>query len=346
MSEEKFSFEHSARYSLEERLAFWNTVLAEVDGEQAKAVLPDAVTELNNLMQETDIPVGESCVFSGDGSWQQPALEEVPTENSVDPHIDDDQIRHGRITAQEGILRGLMPYTFEDEVYEIRYGFETSKEGIAETPYRATVHTYHMYVKPETANIVALHTFEDDAQPDDSEHDLLRKTDQAYALGHYSNKMAQLVRSTRFRRTRRRDQFDQVNNIIHAAETESSVRGQEVTLFPEFAYDLRFSSSEPDLHLVYLNNLAISGICLSLSMPTPKDIRDKAIRRDTDLIDPYDGLSLCLSLDESAENLPDYLELEEGDILHVPLSSQEVEFMISPATSVNEIMSEDNEEET
>ncbi|HUP26778.1 MAG TPA: hypothetical protein VM124_03995 [Candidatus Limnocylindrales bacterium] len=173
--------------------------------------------------------------------------------------------------------------------------------------------------------------------------EFLQSEDVTRIIDYYSEEVARLFGSTRFRRLPLSRQQAMLSGLIKRAEIESQVQDREVSIeFIEPNQDTRVKGRQknrilkPTRH-VYLPGLTehghhslryervplyIGGICIGIESLESHRLRRKPIRRDSDLTDKRAGL--CLAIDPYPE-IRNTLEIEDGQAVLVPISGQDFE---------------------
>jgi hypothetical protein len=347
--------EENAGLLLTRRLAYWNDILNGLEnGDARDSLAKNAVDELDKLWEQEDMYHAE-CFVSGFGFWLEPR----EISDSSMPEYDDDEpemvlqtndfvLKIDDVVSKEAISRGFA-YTnkFPGERPQLWHQFEIEPFMGHIHPGLYTQHQRWMFIDPITANIVAAAKFDEPFELDHSDQ-CLTDDERIDRLDKHSLKLAKLVGSTAFRRTHRKRQLELIDQSIETAEQEVASRFADVIISPHFAYLPEISSEYPG-EVVYreltLKDTTLSGVCLGLTMTGVEQLRKnhKAIRRDSDLLNKYDGLSMSIALSDDLDFSKTGGMLEPGSVLHIPLSSQRLEIVMQTREYIHEILEGEEE---
>ncbi len=290
---------------------------------------------------ELGLKKGELCAVSGSARWSETVV--VPTED--DDESDGDTLERklpgqyvmykkhdGEVAGVQGIYMGFCARQLSGEdasrmwcAFELD-GFSYKADELTED-----IRRHMMYVDPYTMQVVPAARFE---EPYIDEHvdPMAAGEPMLDELFARSQVFAHMLQSTGFRRMKHKQQIREVDNILADTEALTGIRGRNVGLIAQYGYVVPADvEGNPDygadFRIVGLNDMVLSGICLALSSSSWNRLRTKAIRNDGDVLNKYDGLCVSVELG-NASDLVEFSPVRVGDIVHVPLSGQDVGFMI------------------
>lgn len=313
---------------LTERIAFWGDFFAAKDEEyDAKDEVSAAIEELNELLDDEGL-LGRECLVSGEGVWSEYIENEEEGPESSEGQLAEYSasggvefiLRDGRMPPKEALCTG---FSIEDPSCSGELGvwlqFETSYGEIMDHPTIAHEITTLAYLKPNTTSVIPLSELDKIFyKPNELAEEIAENGQQLGTLKIFSEALIQTVKSTKFRRLAHPRQIRIVNNIIRNAEIFSGAHNLgDLDLDVEYGYAPQVTEKGINYRLVELGKLPISGRCLGVTMVGKERLERKAVRRDSDLINKNEGLSLIIELADDSE-LPDHLGLMPGDILYVP----------------------------
>lgn len=137
----------------------------------------------------------------------------------------------------------------------------------------------------------------------------------------YSKKLTKIYKSTSFRRMNHEQQISLVREFLSEADRKTKLRDISVMVTAEYAY-VPLLTSGWQLIQFPVEELDISGTCIGLESTESVTMKEKAIRKDSDLIDKKAGL--CLVIDPDDETREE-LRLRPDSILYLPTYSQPFE---------------------
>ncbi|HXR49700.1 MAG TPA: hypothetical protein VN778_01585 [Verrucomicrobiae bacterium] len=316
-----------------ETLQFWNGYFATQSSEACKNMANEAVSQLDQLLAWQGV-LHEPCVVNGQGIWSEAAvevehgdLEELAEDEANMRMIFNLSVKRGELKGLEGMCRGFIVLGASVlERPELYYLFETTGWQMAGHGTFTLEGQHRAYVKPENSTIVPVSDFETPFvhYPNGTVLDMF--SPQA-VINSASGELMRLVSSTGFRRQKRQHQEQAIDAIIQQAETKSLIKEANMLLEPQYGYIGELTASgEMDYIRLALGGLCVEGTCLGLTMLGKERLSHKAIRRDTDVVNKRDGISMSIEVKEPLL-LNDRI-VSADSIVHIPLSGQDFECII------------------
>jgi len=253
-------------------------------------------------------------------------------------------VQSGEVEGMFGVSKGFVFLNlYEDEPPRLYYQFELGSGRVSPHPTVLHETTLYLYVEASTGSVVPLTVFEEPFVDATSQSvavtNMGKPTSETLeTLGGCSEELVRLVTSTGFRRQKRQRQLRNIDRLVERAHSASGIRESEILLEAEYAYTTA-PTAEGGIQydVIGLRQLVVSGVCLGVSMLGAEQLGRKAIRRDSDLLNKYDGLSMAVELDEGV-SLPEYLQLQAGDIVHVPISSQPIDILVEQRPGILQVL--------
>jgi hypothetical protein len=297
-----------------ERLAYWQRALREGGQEIVERYGNMALAELDELCPDTT----EECLFKGHAIW--PIMD-------VEGEVQD--IVVGKIEqAARGVHNGFQVRVLEEGKPELWYEFLIHSCLKEPNGVERSYHKVFAYIDPTDSVITPVKDFEepflseqfDNAVGDENVHAVLSEA---------SDKLAVALSSSEFRKLTLPQQREFVDNYVRRYETETDINHKAVAISAAHFYRVQKAEDNSTRAITrqeFADGEYIEGSCLSLGTLIDQQLGERRVKLVRDLVDKMAGLCLVLSMDDYQP----VLGLCKGDIIYVPLSSQDVETFIRP----------------
>lgn len=326
---------------LHDRILYWENFVDNATQEQLEKDGWRAVSELDALIKDNGV-FNKPCLASGFGTWceiivtgldsdeqgvddasKEPGTEAegdvlVPEEEQPGPSVTY-EYKSGKVDAKKAVCYGFTIEKLEDDSRPRLWSIFTL-EGVKIDQHSTLLISFvpKMYLKPSSMNVLSV----DSLSPEDASVEQ-EPIDMA-ELEHYSDGLKRMIATDWFRRADRQRQAAAIDEHIEKAERVSHVKNNELVVGPEFVYKPVVHEGILGYQKIKVNNMTLRGICLGLSMAGRDVLNKRPIRHSGDVLDKQDGISLVIELAED-KNLPKDLSMKPGTVVHVPLSSQDVD---------------------
>lgn len=317
---------------LTEALEWWDDFLSIIEPEQFEYYATQAVIELNSLWPYN----GQECYFSGQGVYTRYA-----------PHTDDMSPKERALRAPLEFVEGEVPelrgfsggFAFtnwdQNERPALRYAFHLGRLRQDGFPLLKSWHEPMAYLDIKGAQILPLSEVEDALQPPAVEggYEHLEETvfdDAAY--------LRSVLRSTKFRRMAWDRQKKTVDDHIRWMERRYDIGKLFAYASAEYCWKL-VTTANGSMYMdrLWLGAEILQGACRGFSSPERLNLDYRAIRNDRNMIDAKAGACLLLEIMGVTDGLGEILKV--GDIVHLPLSEQELNVSFTIPQDENEMAS-------
>jgi hypothetical protein len=279
----------------------WQTVFDELtDHSQAANLRKQAISELDAMFPYK----GERVYMSGNGKYLtlDPATN-IPVKESWQYIKGCECLHNGFAVLETNESGSAVSYHVMQQVYT---GFRRGK--ISDNVYQTL--QFFDYFDLDSSCLVAKELDDIFYETDES----LTIDDQIGVVHSRSHLLDALIQSTAFRRMNRTKQQNQVANLISQAEQDVKIRGTSLLAEAEYGY-INFLGNYVHILPVDIRDSVIGGVCLGLESLESLALREKAIRRNANLVDKKAGI--CLVLDPDPDTRQGLL-LEPEQLLYVP----------------------------
>lgn len=145
------------------------------------------------------------------------------------------------------------------------------------------------------------------------DNDAIELNEQLKSVSDSSKALELLLSSTSFRRMKRKRQEQEVTAIVERTEQHSKLRGAKLSALVEYGY-INHGVKKIEIEQLAMNSI-IGGVCLGLESLDNLTLKNRAIRRDENLIDR--GSGICLMLDPNTETRQE-LKIDDKKLLYLP----------------------------
>ena len=304
----------------EERLSYWQRALLEGGQEVVTRYANTIINELDSLCPL----LGQECLFIGHSIW--PRMDE---EGEVQ------EIEIGQLASEaKGIHNGTQIRILEGNKPRIWYEFLVHNCLKEPNAVERSPHSVYAYLDPSDCIITPVSDFDAPFQADP----LVEIADEQEVhtiLSKASDELAATLHSSAFRKLPRIRQQEFINDYLHRYETETAINSKAVAIHAAHFYRIVKAGDDGQASLSrheFADGEYIDAPCLSLGTLADQRLAEQPIKNVRDLVDKMAGLCLVLALDDYHPALG----LCRGDIVYVPLSSQEVEAYVHPRNDSND----------
>jgi len=290
-----------------DRLRYWQAVL-QADGQAAVERFGDQMIDELDALHPA---MNEQCDFAGDAISPDLTGTEQPF-----------PVQRGRLTEATGIYNGMQIITVDDRP-ELWHEFIIHHQTIRVSPVQDATTTLKIYTNPDDCSIVPHDSygalFEDTSVPRISMEDI-----HGY-LTVASDTFAAAINSKPFLNQPHETQLEFVENYLGRFEHGMTLQGRSLGIGGTYFY--RVAQGNPDAigeDIRAFNGDYLRGQYLSLGFLGHVALGRAPFRRRSEISDRLAGLCLVVAAED---HYPDY-GVVRGDILYVPISSQNIEVIV------------------
>lgn len=290
--------------------------------EDLNAALQQATAEINEVYPYN----GETVHFSGEGIF--PASDDMAEETSGEfVQYDTATLQNptdcwGATEGLTGVANGIWPISCQEVdrtewrlMHRVSLGTATKQTSLT------LVQQNHLFCYlTAAATLVPVKGIEEIYNEADAAADTLPHPHNT--LSTLSDQLSGTISSTRFRRLKHAAQKRIVDACVERAEREAGIREKWAVIDASYCYAPLLKGDELHQILLDISDTLVSGHCLGVESAERVRLQYKAIRSDAHVTDKYAGLCIVV---EPEESVAQELGVNTGQILFVPISSQEIE---------------------